>query len=116
MKFTTEERKTHNEALVKIFNKYHSDASFKNELLNTPEAALKNLGASYSVEAGKTLVFEDQTDPNAIYFNIPSIPNIDESELTEEQLEVVAGGGSPKYEANLKISTKEIGVGFKVSW
>ncbi|MFV0247947.1 MAG: class IIb bacteriocin, lactobin A/cerein 7B family [Tenacibaculum sp.] len=38
----------------------------------------------------------DQTqDTSTIYFDIPAEPNLDELELTEEQLEMVAGGISP---------------------
>lgn len=46
----------------------------------------------------KEIIVEDQTDPNKIYLNIPSRPNFDNFDdfvLTDEQLELVAGGIGP---------------------
>lgn len=34
----------------------------------------------------------DQTKPNTFFFNIPSKPNLEDMELSEEQMEMVAGG------------------------
>jgi hypothetical protein len=92
MRLSLEEKQTHNEALGVIFNKYHSDADFAKQLIDSPEQALKDMGADYSVDGDKTIVFEDQSDPNTVYFNIPQAPNFDTWELTDEQLEVVSGG------------------------
>ena len=45
-----------------------------------------------TIPKGKKIVVEDQTESNVIYINIPQKVNIDEFELTEEQLETVSGG------------------------
>jgi hypothetical protein len=39
-----------------------------------------------------TVVVEDQTNPSIIYLNIPAKPDYSNIELTDEQLEVIAGG------------------------
>ncbi|WP_229201935.1 hypothetical protein [Arsenicibacter rosenii] len=41
------------------------------------------------------MVVNDQTDKSKIYVNIPAEPEIESMELSEEQLEAVAGGGQP---------------------
>lgn len=38
------------------------------------------------------MVVSDQTDPNMMYLYIPPKPDFDDMELTNEQLEQVAGG------------------------
>lgn len=49
-----------------------------------------------NLPAGKTLVVRDQTDESTVYINIPVKLNIDDIELSEEQIEVVAGGTKDK--------------------
>ena len=44
------------------------------------------------VPSGVNLVVNDQTDTSIGYINIPPKPNYDDMELSDEQLEVVAGG------------------------
>jgi hypothetical protein len=41
---------------------------------------------------GINIIVEDQTSSSNIYMNIPAKPNYENFELTDEQLEVVAGG------------------------
>ncbi len=40
----------------------------------------------------RKLNVEDQTDTKIIYFNIPKEPNFEDVELSEHQLELIAGG------------------------
>ena len=69
------------------------DENFKQELLNSPEEAIKQLtGEDVKLGKGKKLVVRDQTDPDTIYINVPPEPNLDDVELNEDQLEAVAGG------------------------
>jgi hypothetical protein len=88
----TQEQKMYSEIVQKAWE----DAEFKKELVANPVATIeKLLGKKLNLPEGKTLVIRDQTDESAVYINIPSKPQID-AELSEEQLEMVAGGVSIK--------------------
>lgn len=88
------------ELRAQIVQKAWEDADFKRELVANPTAAMEALtGHRFEVPEGQKLVVVDQTDESTIYFNIPRQVNIDSLELTEEQLEQVAGGISPTFVA-----------------
>ena len=79
-----------------VVQKAWEDTAFKQELINNPIDAIENLtGKRVKLPEGKTVVVRDQTDASVVYINIPAEPNMDDMELTEEQLEIVAGGGDP---------------------
>ncbi|MFV0247948.1 MAG: class IIb bacteriocin, lactobin A/cerein 7B family [Tenacibaculum sp.] len=94
---TQKQIKESQELLYNLIKKSHESELFKNELIENPKLAIsKELGYNYTLPKGKNnIVVEDQTDDAVIYLNIPAEPNLDEIELTEEQLEMVAGGISP---------------------
>ncbi len=78
-----------------IVQKAWEDTEFKNNLISHPiETLEKFTGNKVSLPAGQTLVVKDQTDESIVYLNIPRKVDVDELELTDEQLEVVAGGTS----------------------
>lgn len=69
------------------------NSEFKNQLIESPEESLKQfLGPEKYVPIGKKIVVENQMDDSIIYFNLIAEPNLDDIELTEEQLETIAGG------------------------
>jgi len=77
-----------------VVQKAWEDTGFKNELISNPIKAIENLtGEKVKLPKDKTIVVRDQTDASIVYINIPAEPNMDNMELTEEQLEIVAGGG-----------------------
>ena len=81
-------------AYAEIVQKAWDDADFKKELTANPvEAIEKLMGRKLDLPAGKILVVRDQTDESTIYINIPAKLNLEDAELNEEQLEIVAGGG-----------------------
>ncbi len=83
------------EVFQTVIQKAWEDASFKQELVANPVAAIENLtGVKLNIEEGKTLVVRDQTNESKVYINIPAKQDIDDVELNEEQLEAVAGGKS----------------------
>ena len=82
------------ELLRLVISKAWEDINFRKNLVSDPIKAIENLtGAKIVLPEGKTLVINDQTDRSKVYVNIPSEPNIDDIELTEDQLEIIAGGG-----------------------
>ena len=83
------------ELFQKIVQKAWDDTSFMQELIANPIKAIEKLtGKPSNFPKNKTLVVRDQTDSSTVYINIPKQKNMDDVELTEDQLEIVAGGGS----------------------
>ncbi len=79
-----------------IIHKSWEDETFKQKLITNPIPTIENLGnVSLKVPEGKTIIVCDQTDESVVYINIPVKQTIDDMELTEEQLEIIAGGGDP---------------------
>ncbi len=88
MEFSQEQR-----TYAEIVQKAWDDADFKKELTANPVSAIEKLtGNKFSTSTGKTLVVTDQSDESRVYINIPTKPNMDNLELSEEELELVAGG------------------------
>ena len=79
-----------------IITKCWEDASFKQQLIANPEETIKNLtGKDVNIPEGRKLVVNDQTNDGFIHLNIPAQPNLADLELSDEQLESVAGGIIP---------------------
>lgn len=68
--------------------------TFKAQLIATPIEAIKKLtGETIKLPSGvNRMEVVDQTDATCTYFNIPAPPNMEDVELTEDQLETVSGG------------------------
>lgn len=82
------------EIIEAIISKAWEDINYRNELIADPIKAIEKLtGVKVAIPEGKTLVITDQTDKSKVYVNIPAEPEIENMELSEEQLEAVAGGG-----------------------
>jgi len=91
MKLTREEQ-----LLQTIIKKAWSDNDFKNYLISQPLEAIQSItGEKLNLPADKKILVTDQSSGEMIYINIPAQPAIDDIELNEEQLEIVAGGGDP---------------------
>jgi galactose-1-phosphate uridylyltransferase len=91
------------EIIQAVISKSWEDLSFRNELITDPVAAIEKLtGARIVLPEGKTLVFADQTDKSKVYVNIPAEPEMENMELTEEQLESIAGGGHKMWDSLIK--------------
>lgn len=79
--------------LNEIIKTAWQDESFKDDLIADPIQAIKTLtGKEVNIPEGKTIKVLDQTNDSVIYINIPAEPNLDDMELNEEQLEIIAGG------------------------
>ena len=92
MKLTEQQQKSQ-EVLQTVITKAWEDETFKRELIVNPiDAIEKATGNRIELPEGKTLIVRDQTDDSKVYINIPAEPNMEDLELSEEQLEAVAGG------------------------
>jgi hypothetical protein len=81
---------------AQVIERAWDDAQFKNELMANPVSTMEKFtGHKINLPVGKKLMVIDQTDESTVYFNIPKKLDVDELELTEEQLEMVAGGLTP---------------------
>ena len=74
-----------------IVQKAQEDFQFKADLMANPVATIEQLtGQKLNLPQDKVLMVRDQTDEQTVYVNIPKDPR--NMELTEEQMEIVAGG------------------------
>ncbi|WP_299674875.1 NHLP leader peptide family RiPP precursor [uncultured Dokdonia sp.] len=80
--------------LQTLIQKAWEDVDFKEYLKRSPLEAIQTLtGEQLNLPEDKTILVTDQSSQDVIYINIPAQPCTDDLELTEEQLEIVAGGG-----------------------
>jgi hypothetical protein len=91
------------EFLGTLTQKAWESQEFKNLLINDPKTAIEQVTGKDLSSLDRRIIVTDQTDPSAIYINIPSPPDADMMELTEEQLELVAGGVTPAYVAGVVV-------------
>ncbi|MBB1194850.1 TOMM propeptide domain-containing protein [Flavobacterium sp. SOK18b] len=77
------------------------NAEFKKQLLASPVSAIETLtGEKFEIPSGKEFVILDSVDDSIvkdeskIYFNFPTKESVMETKLTDEQLEMVAGGAA----------------------
>ena len=91
------------EIIQAVISKSWEDSNFRKELIANPVSAIEKLtGVKVVIPEGKTLVISDQTDKSKIYLNIPSEPEMENMELSEEQLESIAGGREPIWDSLIK--------------
>ena len=93
-KLTIEQRKKNEAVLISLFEKCREDQEFKNSFMQNPVSVLEDFsGEKVEFFGGKNkVVVEDQSNPNNIYLNIPANQEFHDIELTEKELELVAGG------------------------
>ena len=89
----TQEQKEAQELMASIVTKAWEDENFKKELIARPEETIAQFLGKDFKSLSKKIVVKDQSDSNAIYINIPAKPSMDDLELSDDQLEQVAGGG-----------------------
>jgi hypothetical protein len=93
MKLTQQQQQDAQATMKSIIYKCWEDESFKASLVKSPAQTIEAFtGKSIDLPKGVRLVVNDQTDPSVVHINIPVKPNLDNLELTDEQLELVSGG------------------------
>jgi len=109
----TKKQETSQNIMTNVIVKCWEDADFKKELMANPIAALEKFtGNEINLPKGKRVVVRDQSaDANVIYINIPAEPNLDELELSDEQLELVAGGVTPAVASYFLVLAAGVAVG-----
>ncbi|AXG69010.1 NHLP leader peptide domain protein [Kordia sp. SMS9] len=91
---TSQKQERTQQLLAKALEEALTNETFKQELMTNPLEAIENLtGEKLSLKEGTKMQVVDQTEDNVFYLNIPKLPNPEDLELTDEQLELVAGGG-----------------------
>jgi len=84
------------QVLQQVINEAWENEAFKAELIANPVVAIEKLTGETIDLQGKELVVRDQTDESTIFINIPAEQEVN-AELSEEQLEAVAGGAHLPY-------------------
>ncbi|WBX76791.1 hypothetical protein PG911_00600 [Tenacibaculum ovolyticum] len=92
MKITIEQQEKGQKLHQELVQKAWESITFKEQLVSNPEATIAEV-LGVETKGNSNIVVEDQTDSDIIYLNIPRKININDIELTEEQLEAVSGGG-----------------------
>ncbi|MEA5427832.1 MULTISPECIES: NHLP leader peptide family RiPP precursor [Arcicella] len=88
---TQEQQKQGAELLKTLAQKAWESSAFKEQLIENPISTIESV-TGQKMQSDIKIIVEDQTDTSKIYLNIPRKIEIDELELTDEQLETVAGG------------------------
>lgn len=80
------------QVVLDVINKAWDDDNYRAELVASPAAAIKKL-TGYELPENAKVVVVDQTDPSVAHINVGPKPDFEDMELSDEQLEAVAGGG-----------------------
>lgn len=88
---TQEQQKQGAELLKTLAQKAWESSAFKEQLIENPIATIESITGE-KMQPDINVIVEDQTDTSKVYLIIPRKVELDELELTDEQLEMVAGG------------------------
>ena len=78
---------------ARIIAKAWKDDAFKQELLTNSKAVIeREFGVQLPEEINVQIKEEN---PTSLYFVLPMCPQIEGQEISEEELDAVAGGGTP---------------------
>ncbi len=93
MEMTIENQKKVVGLVNDLIEKSWENETFKKEFMSSPVAVIERVtGQKVNLPANTKVIVEDQSNDQYIYLNIPQKIDITNFELSDEQLEVVAGG------------------------
>jgi len=79
------------EVLNKLYQNSWEIPEFKKRLIKNPSATIEEI-VGHRISLDNNYAVEDQSDSTIIYLNIPAKKDLDTLELSDEQLDLVAGG------------------------
>lgn len=86
----TEQRKTRKDIEAHIIAQAWKDEAYQQELLSNSKAVIeREFSVQLPAQVNVCVMQEDSTN---LYFVLPARPDLSNAELSEEQLEAVAGG------------------------
>lgn len=104
MKITQEQQLKGQELYSELVHRAWENPAFKKQLIENPKSVISEyFDSEISLPEDIKVVVNDQTDQNTIYLNIPAKLDLNDFELTEEQLEMMAGGIFPAIIAGIAI-------------
>ena len=81
------------ELMLNLYNKSWEDRDFLSNLQTNPRNTIESfLNIKLELKNEEKIVVENQTDNDKIYLNIPRKVDLNDFQLTDEELEIVAGG------------------------
>lgn len=90
---TIDKQQKAEELMKTLIDKAWKSPEFKEQFIKNPVGTIREVtGTDIQLPENQRIVVVDQTDESIMYFNIPRDPS--SMELSSEQLETVAGGGS----------------------
>lgn len=94
MKLSLEQREKNQQMLNSLHQECWKNENFKQQLIQNPKAILENfIGETIKLEDNvKSIIVSDQTDSNIVYLNIPAKVDLENIELSEDELEMISGG------------------------
>ena len=96
------EQKSRQQIEAHIIAKAWKDEAYKEELLSNPKSVYeRELNVQFSPEVNVQVLEEDS---QTFYFVLPVCPEV--NELSEEQLEAIAGGGDGPYDTGVRWGKK----------
>ena len=89
--FAEETREKLNYLIEPLVQRTYQDPAFKAEFMENPLEVIRNeAGIDFEIPEKSRFVVIDKSDPHALYITLPV--NEDSLELTDEELELIAGG------------------------
>ncbi len=113
MKVTKDQAEKAEALYQELVSRAWESEEFKQRLIADPKAVIAEVSGDSTFKGGVEIVVEDQTNPDVVYINIPHKVTADNFELSEEELEMVAGGGTSQNGWN---PIKWIGTGLAAAY
>ncbi len=103
----SEKSKTRKDIEAHIIAQTWKDETYKLELLNNSKAVIEREFGIQLPDGINVCVMEENA--TNLYFVLPARPNLSNTELSDEQLEAVAGGGTLDFVAKTYTELKDFG-------